>query len=251
MEIVISFITLALLEIVLGIDNIIFVSIAMGNLPQDKQKIARRFWMVSGIIIRALLLLLLGWLVKNPLSFKIASYDFHIGNIVMLIGGIFLLVKTVLELHGKLEENHKEAENEERIRVGSKLGKALLQIILIDTVFSFDSMFTAIGLSRQLPVMISAIILAMFIMFLFASKISKVLIQHPTLTVLGLSFLLMVGFTLFFEGLEPVHGQHVPKGYIYFAMAFSFAVELFNMRLRKSGSVVKLNESEQNEETKL
>jgi predicted tellurium resistance membrane protein TerC len=246
MEAIVSLITLALLEIVLGIDNIIFVSIAMGGLKKKEQEKARKVWMVSGICIRALLLLLLSWLVSNPMKFQFGQYEFQLGNLVMLAGGIFLLVKTVMELHHKLEGNEKEEEKEERKRVGSQFTTAVFQIILIDTVFSFDSMFTAIGLSRQLPVMICAIVVAMIIMFLFSGKISKVLQQHPTLTILGLSFLLMVGFTLFFEGLEPIHHQHVPKGYIYFSMAFSFGVELFNMRMRKKNKPVKLNEPESN-----
>ncbi len=238
----ISLITLSLLEIVLGIDNVIFVSIVMGRLPDDKQPRARRIWMLTGITTRVLLLVGLTWLVHNPLEFIIEGYKFELGNFVMLAGGLFLIIKTVMEIHEKLEGDEKEKEKKSSSKLGTTLGKAVVQIMAIDLVFSFDSMITAVGLARQVEVMIIAVVIAMFIMFLFSGKISAFIHQHPTLTMLALSFLVMVGFTLFFEGLEPIHHQHIPKGYIYFAMAFSFAVELLNMRLRKKTEPVKLRE---------
>lgn len=229
----ISLLTLSLLEIVLGIDNVIFVSIVMGRLPADKQPVARKIWMITGILVRVALLIGLTWLVRNPLAFDVLDYRFELGNFVMLAGGLFLIIKTVMEIHEKLEGDEHNLEASTIQKVGTTLANAVVQIILIDLVFSFDSMITAVGLARQVEVMIVAVVIAMFIMFMFSGKISAFIHKHPTLKMLALSFLVMVGFTLFFEGLEPVHGQHIPKGYIYFAMAFSFGVELLNMRLRK------------------
>jgi predicted tellurium resistance membrane protein TerC len=238
----VSLITLTLLEIVLGIDNVIFVSIVMGRLPQDKQIVARRIWMFTGIGIRVILLICLGWLVHNPLKFGIMGYEFELGNIVMLAGGLFLIIKTVMEIHHKLEGDEEAKETNTKNKVGTTLGNAVVQIIIIDLVFSFDSMITAVGLAKIVTVMIIAVVIAMIIMFLFSGRISAFIHKHPTLKMLALSFLVMVGFTLFFEGLEPIHKQHIPKGYIYFAMAFSFGVELLNMRMQRRSKPVKLHE---------
>ena len=239
----VSLLTLTLLEIVLGIDNVIFVSIVMGRLPESKQPKARRIWMITGICVRVALLIGLGWLVRNPLAFDIFSYRFELGNLVMLAGGLFLIIKTVTEIHHKLEGDEEQLEQNTKEKVGTTLANAVVQILIIDLVFSFDSMITAIGLARHVEVMIIAVVIAMFIMFVFSARIAAFIHRHPTLKMLALSFLVMVGFTLFFEGLHPVHHQEIPKGYIYFAMAFSFGVELLNMRLRKrSDKVVELNE---------
>lgn len=238
----ISLITLSLLEIVLGIDNVIFVSIVMGRLPRADQPKARRIWMVTGIAVRVVLLICLGWLVRNPLKFDILGYTFELGNLVMLAGGLFLIIKTVTEIHHKLEGDEKEREETTTQKVGTSLANAVVQIIIIDLVFSFDSMITAVGLAKHVEVMIVAVVIAMFIMFLFSGKIADFIHKHPTLKMLALSFLVMVGFTLFFEGLHPIHHQEIPKGYIYFAMAFSFGVELLNMRLRKKTKPVQLRE---------
>jgi predicted tellurium resistance membrane protein TerC len=239
----VSLVTLSLLEIVLGIDNVIFVSIVMGRLPKHQQVKARRAWMVTGIGVRVILLLCLGWLVRNPLKVPVAGYTFELGNIIMLAGGLFLIIKTVGEIHHKLEGDEENRENESKNKMGTTLANAIVQIILIDLVFSFDSMITAVGLAKHVPVMIIAVVIAMIIMFLFSSKIAVFIHKHPTLKMLALSFLVMVGFALFFEGLEPVHHQEIPKGYIYFAMAFSFGVEMLNMRLRKkSTKTVELQE---------
>jgi len=239
----ISLITLSLLEIVLGIDNVIFVSIVMGRLPAAQQPVARRVWMFTGIGVRVLLLLCLGWLVRNPFKIPIWHYTFELGNLIMLAGGLFLIIKTVTEIHEKLEGDEEEREESGKDKVGTTLGNAIVQIILIDLVFSFDSMITAVGLAKHIEVMILAVVIAMIIMFMFSAHISAFIHKHPTLKMLALSFLVMVGFALFFEGLEPVHHQQIPKGYIYFAMAFSFGVEVLNMRLRKpSSKKVKLQE---------
>jgi predicted tellurium resistance membrane protein TerC len=234
LDALISLVTLSLLEIVLGIDNVIFVSIVMGRLPDAQQPKARRVWMFTGIAVRIVLLVCLGWLVRNPLKVPIAGYTFELGNLVMLVGGLFLIWKTIKEIHHKLEGDEEELENNAIKKAGISFANAVGQIILIDLVFSFDSMITAVGLAKHVEVMIVAVIIAMFIMFLFSGKIAAFIHKHPTLKMLALAFLVMVGFTLFFEGLEPIHHQHIPKGYVYFAMAFSFGVELLNMRIRKS-----------------
>jgi predicted tellurium resistance membrane protein TerC len=230
----ISLFTLTLLEVVLGIDNVIFVSILMGRLNVKQKLKARRIWMIAGIAVRSALLLALGWLVANGETelFSVLGYGFSLRNVIMLIGGLFLLYKTVKEIHEKLEgEDIDEAgmKNKSSIRFGTVMG----QIIIIDMVFSFDSIITAVGLANQVPVMIVAVIIAMIIMFFFAQKISSFIHKHPTLKMLALSFLLMVGFSLFFEGLHPIHHKDIPKEYIYISMAFAFGVELLNMLMRK------------------
>jgi predicted tellurium resistance membrane protein TerC len=229
----ISLLTLSLLEIVLGIDNVIFVSILIGRLQPDKQLKARRIWMIAGILIRSLLLLGLGWLVTNGSKelFSVFGYGFSIRNLVMLAGGLFLLYKTVKEIHEKLEgDGHELAATS---KPAMPFGAIVSQIVLVDTVFSFDSIITAVGLARQVPVMITAVIIAMIIMFFFSQKIADFINRRPTLKILALAFLLMVGFSLFFEGLEPIHHTHIDKGYIYFSMAFAFGVELLNTRYKK------------------
>ena len=233
----ISLVTLALLEIVLGIDNVIFVSIILGRMPEKDRQRGRRIWMIAGILMRTGLLLGLTTLVKHgdkPLL-HIGGYDFTLRHIILFFGGLFLLYKAVMEIHGKIEgeEGHAQA-NVKAKSFGALMG----QIILVDAVFSFDSILTAIGLGNHVEVMVIAVVIAMFVMFFFAQAISTFIEKHPTLKMLALSFLVMVGFMLFFEGLEPVHHSEIPKGYAYVAMAFSFAVELLNMRLRKK-TVVK------------
>ncbi len=244
----ISLITLALLEIVLGIDNVIFVSILMGRLPDDKKLLSRKIWMVLGIAVRTILLLGLGWLVTNG-NTEIVGLDIaekHIGftlrNLILLTGGLFLLYKTVKEIHEKLE-------GDEEFNLGNKKKKAsfaniMTQIVLVDMIFSFDSIITAVGMAKHVEIMICAVVIAMIIMFFFSEKISTFIHKHPTLKMLALAFLLMVGFSLFFEGLQPIHGSHIEKGYIYFAMAFSFGVEMLNMwmRKRRNAKVVELHE---------
>jgi predicted tellurium resistance membrane protein TerC len=235
----ISLITLALLEIVLGIDNVIFVSILMGRLKEKDKLKARRLWMMLGITVRVILLLGLGWLVANGnkelfgLDIRGAHYGFNLRNMILFGGGLFLLYKTVKEIHGKLEgEEHLESSSK---KAEASFVSIIAQIILIDMIFSFDSIITAVGMAKHVEVMIVAVVIAMVVMFFFSEKISSFIHKHPTLKMLALSFLLMVGFSLFFEGLQPLHGSHIEKGYIYFAMAFSFGVELLNMRMiRKS-----------------
>ena len=238
----VSLLTLAILEIVLGIDNVIFVSIIMGKLKDAKDKVkARRIWMFAGIAARIALLMALSWLVQNGnkelfgFDWKDAHYAFNLRNCIMLAGGLFLLYKTVKEIHHKLEGDDPTFESKSK---AASFGAVMAQIIIVDMVFSFDSIITAVGLANHVEIMMIAVSIAMVIMFLFAERISNFIHKHPTLKMLALSFLLMVGFSLFFEGVEPLHGSHIDKGYIYFAMAFSFGVELLNMRLRKKQTKV-------------
>jgi predicted tellurium resistance membrane protein TerC len=233
----ISLITLSLLEVVLGIDNVIFVSILMGRLKPEKRKRARTLWMILGISVRSALLLSLGWLLTNGnrelfgLNLGDTHYGFNLRNVIMFAGGLFLLYKTVKEIHHKLEGDDIAASG--GAAKTDTFAAVMAQIVIIDMVFSFDSIITAIGMAKHVEIMIIAVIIAMIIMFFFADSIAKFIEKHPTLKMLALSFLLMVGFSLFFEGLEPIHGSHINKTYIYVAMAFSFGVELLNMRMRR------------------
>src|SRR5688572_23043169 len=242
----ISLLTLATLEIVLGIDNVIFVSILMGRLDKSKHLKARRIWMIGGITVRIALLMALGWLVRNGNQelFNVFGYGFNLRNVIMFVGGLFLLYKTVKEIHGKLEGEDLTDETVKKPATAS-FGSVMGQIILVDMIFSFDSIITAVGLAQHVEIMMIAVVIAMIVMFLFSQRISNFIHKHPTLKMLALSFLLMVGFTLFFEGVEPLHHMEIPKGYIYFAMAFSFGVELLNMYIRKKtkpGKPVELHE---------
>jgi predicted tellurium resistance membrane protein TerC len=199
-ESIISFFVLVILEIVLGIDNVIFVSIIINRLPQEKEKNARRIWMVTGIIIRSLLLLALGWLLtqKGKAVITVFGKGFDIASLVMLAGGLFLIYKTVTEIHQKLEGEDPELSNQNKKSL--TFGKAIVQIMLVDTVFSFDSIITAGGTAKHVEIMIAAVIIAMFIMFLFSPKISAFIHKHPSLKMLALSFLVMIGLTLVIEG---------------------------------------------------
>ncbi len=233
-ENLVSFLVLIVLEIVLGIDNVIFVSIIMNRLPQQLQPKARLTWMITGIISRSFLLFGLSWLLaqKGKALFSLFGKDFDIASLVMLAGGLFLIYKTVKEIHHKLEGEADAAAGVTTKPLG--YGNAIAQIILIDMVFSFDSIITAGGTAKRLEVMIAAVVIAMIIMFLFSPRISAFIHQHPTLKMLALSFLVMIGFVLLVEGWdsEKSHDLHL-KNYVYFAMAFSFGVELLNMRMRK------------------
>ena len=231
----ISLFTLTLLEVVLGIDNVIFVSIIMGRLHKSFQLSARRWWMVSGIIIRSCLLFALSWLItqKGKPLITLFGKGFDVASLVMIGGGLFLLYKTVKEIHEKLEGDEETKENAATQKAAS-FSNAIFQIILVDTVFSFDSMITAVGIAKVLPVMITAVVIAMFIMFFFSQKLSDFIHKHPTLKMLALSFLVLVAVILLIEGWdsEKAHDMGL-KNYVYFAMAFSFLVEILNIRIRK------------------
>jgi predicted tellurium resistance membrane protein TerC len=244
-ESIISFFILVILEVVLGIDNVIFVSIIMNRLPDKEAKRAWRFWMITGIISRSLLLLALGWLLKQKQKpvFTIADKGFDLASIVMLLGGLFLIYKSVKEIHGKLEGEDPNVLTGKR---GISFGQALTQIVLIDAVFSFDSIITAGGTAKHVEIMIAAVVIAMFIMFLFSPKISSFIQKHPTLKMLALSFLVMIGLSLVIEGWDAEQADKLHlKNYIYFGMAFSFGVEMLNMVMRKRNAnrrTVQLNE---------
>lgn len=233
-ESLVSFLVLVVLEIVLGIDNVIFVSIIMNRLPKPLQPKARVTWMITGIISRSILLFGLSWLLaqKGKPLFTLFGKDFDLASLVMIAGGLFLIYKTVKEIHHKLEG---EADLAAGIKTKElTFGNAVVQIMLIDMVFSFDSIITAGGTAKRLEVMIAAVVVAMIIMFLFSPKISSFIHKHPTLKMLALSFLVMIGFVLLVEGwdAERSHDMHL-KNYVYFAMAFSFTVEILNMQIRK------------------
>ena len=242
---IISFFILVVLEIVLGIDNVIFVSIITNRLPRDKEKKARRFWMINGIIMRSLLLLALSWLLgqKGNYLFSIAGKGFDLASLVMLVGGAFLIYKSVHEIHQKLEG---EDPNELAKKKSSlSFSKAMVQILIIDMVFSFDSIITAGGTAKHVEIMVAAVVIAMIVMFMFSPRISAFIHKHPTFKMLALSFLVMIGLSLIVEGwnAEKAHELHL-KNYIYFGMAFSFIVEILNMRMRRKHArhVVQLNE---------
>ena len=246
-ESIISFFILVILEIVLGIDNVIFVSIIMNRLPEKDEKKARTFWMISGMIVRSLLLLGLGWLLAQKGKYLIPESwfgkGFDLASLVMLGGGLFLIYKSVREIHGKLEG---EDPNESQNKKGLSLPQALIQILIIDAVFSFDSIITAGGTAKYVEIMIAAVIIAMIIMFLFSPKISGFIHKHPTLKMLALSFLVMIGLSLIIEGWDSESAEKLHlKNYIYFGMAFSFIVEVLNITMikrMKNKRLVRLNE---------
>ncbi|MBU3714631.1 MAG: TerC family protein [Ferruginibacter sp.] len=246
-ESIISFIILVILEVVLGIDNVIFVSIIMSRLKTMKEeKRARMIWMITGIISRSLLLMGLGWLLaqKGHPVLTIYGKGFDIAALVMLFGGLFLIYKSVMEIHAKLEGEDPNADNKNKTHI--TLFKAISQIMIIDAVFSFDSIITAGGTAKHIEIMIAAVVIAMLVMFLFSPSISAFIHKHPTLKMLALSFLVMIGLSLIMEGWDAEAAHQLKlKNYIYFGMAFSFTVEMLNMLMRKKMSkkrVVELNE---------
>src|SRR5204862_1980446 len=223
-ESIISFLILSILEVVLGIDNVIFVSIIMNRLSdKSQQQRARRLWMITGIISRSLLLMGLGWLLSQRGKFIIPEEwfgkGFDLASIVMLFGGLFLIYKSVKEIHGKLEGEDPNADSKNK--QGLSFIQAVMQIILIDAVFSFDSIITAGGTAQHVEIMIAAVVIAMIIMFLFSPKIAGFIHKHPTLKMLALSFLVMIGLSLIMEGWdsEAADKLHL-KNYIYFGIAF-------------------------------
>lgn len=244
-ESIISFFILVILEIVLGVDNVIFVSIIINRLPENKHKRARLFWIVQGMIVRSIMLLGLGWLLsqKGKPVFTIFEKGFDLASIVMLAGGLFLIYKSVHEIHQKLEGEDINAGNKPQ-KVFS-FSKAALQIMLVDMVFSFDSIITAGGTAKHVEIMIAAVVIALIMMFLFSPKIASFIHKHPTFKMLALSFLVMIGLSLVIEGWDSEKAEDLHlKNYIYFGMAFSFLVELLNTRVRKKQAkkLVQLNE---------
>ena len=222
--------TLTGLEIVLGIDNIIFISILAGKLPEHKQSGARTIGLALAMISRIFLLFSLTWIMglTRPL-FTALGQEISGRDIILIAGGLFLLAKSTLEIHDKLEGKEGRASE----RAPSSYAGVLIQITLLDMVFSLDSVITAIGMANQLFIMIVAVVIAVIFMLLASGRISRFVERHPTIKVLALSFLLLIGIALIGDGL----GMHIPKGYIYFAMAFSVFVEMINLRVRSSRQV--------------
>jgi predicted tellurium resistance membrane protein TerC len=239
-EALLSLIPLTLMEILLGIDNVIFVSIVLSRLDKSRTKQAGLIWMVVGIIMRLLFLFILGYLIKGEQElFKIFNHSVALKDIIMLAGGLFLLVNSTLEIHNKLEgEDPDEHLNKEKKKPAT-FKSIIIQMILIDMVFSIDGVVTAIGMANNIVIMMIAVIISMAVMFYFAPRISAFIHKHPTFKVLALSFLVLIAVLLVVEGVH-VDKVEIPKGYIYFAMAFSFAVELINLKVRKQHHPVEL-----------
>jgi predicted tellurium resistance membrane protein TerC len=230
----IGFATLTLLEIVLGIDNIVFISILADKLPHEQQNRARILGLGLAMLTRILLLFSLTWIIQltAPL-FTVLGEEISGRDLVLILGGLFLLAKSTHEIHGNLEGE----EGEKVLRVAPSFASVLIQIALLDIVFSLDSVITAVGMVEEITIMIAAVVVAIVFMMGFSGTISGFVSRHPTIKMLALSFLILIGVALIAEGLD----QHIPKGYIYFAMAFSVGVEMLNLRARRvKAKVVKL-----------
>lgn len=232
----IGLVTLTALEVVLGIDNIIFISILAGKLPATQQSNARRVGLFLAMIMRILLLLSLAWIMRltAPL-FSLFGNEFSGRDLILIGGGLFLLAKSTHEIHDKLE-GQEEGGN---LKSAPTFTSVIVQIMLLDIVFSLDSVITAVGMISHVGIMITAIVIAVIIMMAFAGMISDFVHRHPTIKMLALSFLLMIGLMLLADGF----GYHIPKGYVYFAMAFSVFVEFLNIRAKKASAPIKLRES--------
>lgn len=223
-----ALLTLTLLEIVLGIDNIVFISILTGKLPAHQQERARIVGLSAAMVMRIILLFFASWIVGlTDVIFSIFDHGFSGKDLIMLLGGLFLIGKATMELHDKLE-GHEETEGSV---AKATFSSVIFQILLLDIVFSIDSVITAVGMTEHLPVMVAAVVISIGVMIASANSIAGFVEKHPTVKVLALSFLILIGFNLIAEGFH----YHIPKGYIYFAMAFSILVELINMRVRTKG----------------
>lgn len=243
LEGLLSLLSLTVMEILLGIDNVIFVSIVMSRMPRDQTRKAGLIWMITGIVMRISLLFVLFYLIKgdSPL-FNLFEHPVALKDLIMLAGGLFLLVNSTLEIHNKLEGANEKGEHA-RKNLKKGFRAIMTQILLIDLVFSVDGVVTAIGMARDIVTMACAVIISMAVMFYYAPKISAFIEKHPTLKILALSFLVLIAVLLVVEGVH-VEKIHLPKGYIYFAMAFSFGVELLNLRFRKKTAPVELRKND-------
>jgi predicted tellurium resistance membrane protein TerC len=231
----IAFLTLTFLEVVLGVDNVIFISILVGKLPKEQQQRGRTIGLAGAMGMRIALLLSLTWIMRltQPL-FTAFNHGFSGRDLILISGGLFLLWKATVEIHDRLEgeESHGSA------KVAPSFGAVIGQIMLLDIIFSLDSVITAVGMANDVSIMIAAVVVAVAIMMFSAAAIGDYVMRHPTVKVLALSFLLMIGLTLIADGV----GFHIPKGYIYFAMGFSIFVEMINLRIRPAQTPVKLHE---------
>ena len=231
----IALVTLTVLEVVLGIDNVIFISILAGKLPAKEQERARRIGLIAAMAMRILLLMSIAWIIRltAPL-FTVVGRPISGRDLILIVGGLFLIFKSTREIHEKLEgeDGHVSA------RVAPSLAAVIGQIMLLDIVFSLDSVITAVGMADDLSVMVAAVVIAVGIMMFSAASVSRFVDAHPTVKVLALSFLLLIGCSLIADGF----GAHIPKGYIYFAMGFSVFVEAINLRVKKKGKAVKLHD---------
>ncbi len=235
-EIWIALVTLTVLEIVLGIDNVIFISILAGRLPKAQQKRARRVGLALAMISRLLLLFSLTWLIglTAPL-FGVFGHEVSGRDLILLLGGLFLIAKATHEIHDKLEGE----EGSRTVKGRASFAGVIAQIMVLDIVFSLDSVITAVGMANDLGVMVAAVVLAVIVMMMSAEPISRFVDRHPTVRMLALAFLLLIGLALVADGL----GQHIPKGYIYFAMGFSVFVEMINLRMRAKTAPVHLRQA--------
>lgn len=228
LETALALLTLTSLEVVLGIDNIIFISILTSRLPQESQEKARKTGLLLAMLIRVLLLMSLSWIMKLTLPlFTILGEEISGRDLILIIGGIFLIAKSTTEIHHKIEGSGNSATGNTELK---SFGKVIVQILILDIIFSLDSVITAIGMTDKLIVMITAVILSVIFMVIASGTISEFVDTRPTIKILALSFLILIGMALLGEGLD----LHIPKGYIYFAMSFSFVVELLNLKLRNN-----------------
>ncbi|MBL8268899.1 TerC family protein [Steroidobacter sp.] len=225
-----AFVTLTALEIVLGIDNIIFISILVGRLPPEQRARGRTIGLALAMITRILLLLSITWVMGLSAElFSVMGHGFSGRDLILFGGGLFLVAKSTMEIHGSLEGEQEQRESKGRATFNS----VIIQIAIIDIVFSLDSVITAVGMADDVEVMIAAVVVAVLMMMFLAGPISDFVDRHPTVKMLALAFLILIGVALVGEGLGESVGFHIPKGYIYFAMAFSVAVEMLNIRVRK------------------
>jgi predicted tellurium resistance membrane protein TerC len=231
-----ALLTLTFLEVILGVDNVIFISILSGKLPQEQQLRARRAGLLAAMLMRIALLLSIAWIIRLTASlFTVLGRGISGRDLILIGGGLFLIGKATVEIHDRLEGE----EGHESTRVAPSFAAVIVQIMLLDIVFSLDSVITAVGMAEDISVMVAAVVLAVGIMMFSAEPISGFVNRHPTVKMLALSFLLLIGVSLIGDGL----GMHIPKGYIYFAMGFSVFVEMINLRLRNVGPPVKLHQS--------